>query len=263
MARADTSTRRAINLGGLPIDVLDEAGVVTRIVSDADAGQGGWLVNPNVDVLRKVSADDDIKALVADADLLVADGMPLVWASRLRGTPLPERVAGSALIWTLSRGAADAGLGVFLLGGAPGVAARAAERFAEEIPSIDVSWHCPPYGFENNAAATKAIEDALREAAPAIVFCGLGFPKQERLMASLHRTFPHTWFVGSGAAIGFVAGHQSRAPGWMQSAGLEWAHRLAKEPRRLFRRYVVEDMPFALRLLLSAARTRRRRTVAA
>lgn len=237
--------------------------MVARIVSDAEAGQGGWLVNPNVDVLRQVSADDDIKALVADADLLVADGMPLVWASRLRGTPLPERVAGSELIWTLSRGAAAAGLGVFLLGGAPGVAERASERFAEEIPSINVGWHCPPFGFEDDPLATEAIEDALRQAAPAVVFCGLGFPKQERLMASLHRTFPRTWFVGSGAAIGFVAGHHSRAPGWMQSAGLEWVHRLAMEPRRLFRRYVVEDMPFALRLLFSAARTRRRTTVAA
>nr|BFE83688.1 hypothetical protein GCM10020093_062890 [Planobispora longispora] len=107
----------------------------------------------------------------------------------------------------------------------------------------------PPYGFEQCPESYAAVRDALLAAAPRLVFVGLGFPKQDRLIAALREDLPTTWFVGCGAAVSFTAGAVPRAPGWMQRVGLEWLFRLCSEPGRLARRYLVNDLPFALRLL--------------
>jgi N-acetylglucosaminyldiphosphoundecaprenol N-acetyl-beta-D-mannosaminyltransferase len=249
---------RPVYLCGTRLDPLDRVSAIDRVLSEGSAGRGGILVNPNVDVLVKVSRDPELREMVNGADLTLADGMPLVWASRLMGTPLPERVPVSEMILTLTAAAANHGLGVFLLGGSPGVAEAAATRFRRQYPGVKVGWHCPPFGFEQRPEEMAAIEEALGRDRPAVVYCGLGFPKQERLMVHLYQRFPAMWFVGSGAAIAFAAGQQSRAPDWMQRAGLEWLHRLLKEPRRLSRRYIVEDIPFALKLLARAAYQRGR-----
>jgi N-acetylglucosaminyldiphosphoundecaprenol N-acetyl-beta-D-mannosaminyltransferase len=116
---------------------------------------------------------------------------------------------------------------------------------------------CPEPGFDTDPAELAAVHAEVVEARPDIVYAGLGFPKQERLIARLAPALPATWFVGCGAAIGFAAGAQRRAPQWMQRTGLEWLHRLGHEPGRLFRRYVIHDAPFALRLLASCAVRRR------
>ena len=243
---------------GVPVDVITEAGTIDHILASRRGGIGGWVVTANVDILRQIVADPGGRALVAGAALIVADGMPLVWASRLQHSPLPERVAGSALITTLSAAAGDAGEAVFLLGGRPGAAERAAEQLRRVTPGLRVGWHCPPLGFEERPAQRRAIDEALEAFGPAIVYCGFGFPKQERLMAELHPRFPGWWFLASGASIDFLAGETRRAPTWAQRAGIEWVYRLAQEPQRLFRRYVIDDTPFALRLLVSAARAGRR-----
>lgn len=245
-----------ILLKGVPIAPLSEREVIDRVITGLGAGNGGWLVNPNLDVLRTISRRSDVRALVAGAHLVVADGMPLIWASRVQGQPLPERVAGSDLIFSLTTAAAAAGIDTFLLGGDPGVAEAGARALGDMNPGLNVGWHYPPHGFEVSTEATTAIHDALDGFSPAIVFCGLGFPKQEHLMADLHERFPGSWFIGSGAALGFAAQRQSRAPIWMQRLGLEWLHRLAKEPRRLFRRYIIDDVPFGLSLLASSVRQR-------
>lgn len=250
---------RTIDIMSLLVDDVDENEVVERVIRAAQDQRGGWLVNPNVDVLRQIVRDPELRALVGTADLVVADGMPLVWASRVQGTPLRERVPGAQLIWTLSERAARAGLGIFLLGGAPGVAGEAAQKLTAAIPSLRITGtHCPPFGFERDDDEMQAIHAALQLAEPNIVFCGLGFPKQERLMAQLAPAFPATWFIGSGASLTFAAGVVPRAPAWMQRSGLEWVHRLGTEPRRLFTRYVVHDIPFALRMLASSAWSRTR-----
>jgi N-acetylglucosaminyldiphosphoundecaprenol N-acetyl-beta-D-mannosaminyltransferase len=254
--------RKKVTLMGIGIDSMAERDVVERVVSGVKAGRGGWLVNPNVDVLRLASRRPDLAELITAADLVVADGMPLMWASRIQGTPLPERVAGASLIHTMSARAAQEDIAVFLLGGEPDVAEHAAGALTAKTPGLRTGWHFPPYGFEDDPLATTSVHSALEAFGPAIVYCGLGFPKQERLMCELHDRYPTSWFIGSGAAIGFAAGHLKRAPVWMQNAGLEWLHRLAGEPRRLFRRYVIDDIPFALRLLLSSVGKRSRRSVA-
>src|SRR3954447_3794386 len=183
--------------------------------------------------------------------------MPLVWASRLSGTPLPERVAGSELIWSLTAEAALRDRSVFLLGGAPGTCERAQQRLRACYPGARFAGNsCPPFGFEYDAEEIETIRETLRGASPDIVFVGLGFPKQERLIAYLRSEFPKMWFLGVGYSFSFVAGVTPRAPRWMIGLGLEWLHRLTKDPRRLASRYLVHGIPFAARLLTNSLLSR-------
>jgi len=256
----DLTEPASTTLAGVAIHALDERQLISYLLAALARGRGGWLVNPNVDVLRQIDRDPDLRALVRRASLVLADGAPVEWAARLAGHPLPPRVPGSRLIWSLCEAAAVAGRSVFLLGGAPGIADQAAEALVARAPGLKVAGtHCPPLGFETDPAASAAISAALAEVEPDIVFCGLGFPKQERLMDRLTVEFPRSWFIGSGASIKFAAGEVARAPVWMQRAGIEWVFRLAAEPRRLARRYLVDDLPYAVRLLTRAALDGRRR----
>lgn len=240
-------------IADIDFSVLTEAAVTRHVVTEARAGRGGWIATPNVDICRRASRDPDLAALVGRARLVVPDGMPLVWASRLHGTPLPERVSGSSLIHTLSCAAADAELSIYLLGGAPGVPEMAGAMLARRYPGLRVAGtDAPPPGFERTVAGLSAVHGRIRAARPNIVFVGLGFPKQERVIADLTEIFPRVWFVGCGAAIPFAAGTLDRAPAWLQRSGLEWLFRLAMEPRRLFRRYIIDDLPYAIKLLASS-----------
>jgi N-acetylglucosaminyldiphosphoundecaprenol N-acetyl-beta-D-mannosaminyltransferase len=245
----------SVVLMGLELDDLSERQVTDRVLDDVVSGRGGWLVNPNVDVLRQIANDSDLMELTRRADLAIADGMPLIWASRLQKTPLAERVPGRQLIWTMCDAAASLNVSVFLLGGESGVAEEAAAALTRESSNLSVvGTHCPPHGFERDERCIETIIAELDGAKPGVVFCGLGFPKQERLMAFLAERFPSTWFIGSGASLTMAAGRVKCAPNWMQGLGLEWLFRLVQEPRRLFSRYVVHDLPFACRLLLASAR---------
>jgi N-acetylglucosaminyldiphosphoundecaprenol N-acetyl-beta-D-mannosaminyltransferase len=178
----------------------------------------------------------------------------LIWATRVAGTALPERVAGSDLIWSVSEAASHRDISVFLLGGNPVVAERAASALLKRYSGLEiVGTLCPPFGFEDDVKELNRIQREVKEAAPQIVFVGLGFPKQDLLIARLREILPCVTFMGVGISFGFVAGELRRAPSWTQGLGLEWLYRLQQEPRRLGRRYLVRGMPFALWLLASAA----------
>jgi N-acetylglucosaminyldiphosphoundecaprenol N-acetyl-beta-D-mannosaminyltransferase len=262
MAPGSTSLRgadAAVSMAGLDFDRLSEDQVVARIVRALRDGQGGWVVPANIDVCQQISRDGDIRELIRGASLVVADGMPLVWAARLRGDPLPERVTGSFLIFRLTAAAAQIGKSIYLLGGKPGVPERAAAELTRRYPGLLVAGtDAPPMGFDRRPDEFAAVRARLEEARPDIVYVGLGFPKQERVIAALAPGLPTAWFISCGAAIPFAAGELRRAPHWMQRLGLEWLYRLISEPHRLFRRYVLADLPFALRLLFMSALTRLR-----
>jgi N-acetylglucosaminyldiphosphoundecaprenol N-acetyl-beta-D-mannosaminyltransferase len=246
--------QKRIEIMGMEVDCLSEDGVVDRVHVALDRGCGGWVITPNLDHLHTFRGDAAVRRMFARADIVVADGMPLVWASRLLGAPLPERVAGSDLIWSLTEQAAVRGRSIFLLGGAPGACDEAALRLRDAFPELRVAGTlCPPHGFERERGWHSRIVAELERTQPDIVYVGLGFPKQERLIGELRSQFPRTWFLGIGISISFVAGEVSRAPRWMQRSGLEWLHRLAQEPRRLVRRYLLIGIPFAARLLLWSA----------
>ena len=252
-----------VHLDGTGIDRITESEVVAVVREAIAVGRGGRIITPNIDILRQAQVNQRVRAYLDDADLIVADGMPLVWASKLSGTPLPERVAGSSLIWSLSEGLGRDGRSIFVIGGnaatayAADGASRAARRLAADCPGLRIAGTlCPEYGFERDEAAYAEFRSAVRAAEPDLVFVGLGFPKQEKVITRIRADLPRAWFIGCGAAVNFVAGDVGRAPRWMQRTGLEWAHRLRTEPRRLAGRYLKHDAPYALRLLAGSA-TRR------
>jgi N-acetylglucosaminyldiphosphoundecaprenol N-acetyl-beta-D-mannosaminyltransferase len=235
---------------GVAIDRLTQRETIDRVLAELDAGRGGWITTPNLDQLRIASGSPEVRELIAQADVSVADGMPLVWASALLGDPLPERVPGSDLIWSLTAAVARRGGEVHLIGGAGDAGGRAAEILGARNPALRGCAHLPlPMNFDPGSAQdVDGVRDALRASTPALAFVGLGFPKQERLIAAVRADFPQTWFVGVGISLSFVAGDVRRAPRWMHAIGLEWVHRLIQEPRRLASRYLLYDLPFALRL---------------
>ncbi|MEV6523710.1 WecB/TagA/CpsF family glycosyltransferase [Longispora sp. NPDC051575] len=261
-----------MTVGEIAFDALTEEEVVSHVRAALDRGEGGRIITPNVDIALRAGAAPTpasvardsgdpfpgdavtVRRFLADASLVVADGMPLLWASRLARTPLPERVAGSSLIWTLSRAAGLDGRSVFLIGGRPGTAAGPALEAG--CPGLRIAGHVsPPFGFERTSFYDELCA-RVKEAKPDIVYVGLGFPKQEHVIDRLRPELPAAWFVGCGASVQFVAGELHRAPLWMQRSGLEWIHRLLSEPRRLAGRYLIHDLPFAFRLLSSAVRKR-------
>lgn len=244
---------------GLPLDPITEPEVVDRVMTALLAGSGGWIATPNVDHLRRAFSDPRLAATICTADISVADGAPVVWASRLAGQPVPGRVTGADLLWSLSAAAAGAGRSVYLLGGEPGVPERAAQALQAAYPELKVTGTCSPQpGFEHDPEQMAALREELMAKAPDLVFVGLGFPKQELVICGFREELPAAWWLGCGAALPFAAGDLQRAPAWMRPLGMEWLFRLLHEPRRLFRRYVLEDAPFALRLLTRAALIRLR-----
>jgi exopolysaccharide biosynthesis WecB/TagA/CpsF family protein len=255
--RAIFRTRRTsrIRLMGIPVDALTEREVVNRIITDWRDGVGGWVVTPNLDQLRILCRRPELRAKIAEkATLMLSDGMPLVWASRFQGTPVPERVAGSQLILSLTAAAAKAGASIFFLGGNPGTGEKAATIMSDANPGLKIAGILsPPMGFERDPEAMASISEQILAAKPDLIYSCFGFPKQEMVIRELQEHLPGSWFLGLGGSLSMIAGEFRRAPGWMQRTGLEWVCRLAQEPRRLFSRYIIHDTPFALRLFGSAA----------
>jgi exopolysaccharide biosynthesis WecB/TagA/CpsF family protein len=241
-------TPPTISLRGVELNEVTSPDLTSYLVDSSRRGVGGVLLTPNLDVMRIVSRSSEAATLVSNADIRVADGVPVLWLSRLQGTPLPERVAGSDLTVKLSAAIAEAGLSVFLLGGDPGTADGAAARLGEMHPCLRVvGSYCPPHGYENDPAETAAIIGRLTEARPDFVYVGLPFLKAARLAHQISAALPASWSLGVGVSFSFLTGDVQRAPLWMQRSGLEWLHRLVQEPQRLFRRYIIEDLPFLAR----------------
>ncbi len=238
-----------VRLQGVALHAITETQCVNFILDELDAGRCGWVITMNISHLRRYAYEQAYRAIYVKASLSVADGMPLIWASHLKGTPLPERVTGSNLIWSLSAAAATQKRSIFLLGGAINTAQTTAKILQEKYLGLDIAGiYYPEIGFENRPDDMQALTQAVVEAKPDIVYVALGSTKQEMLIAQLRHHLPRTWWLGVGASFSFVSGHIPRAPMWMQWVGLEWFHRLALEPRRLSRRYLIQGIPFALKL---------------
>jgi N-acetylglucosaminyldiphosphoundecaprenol N-acetyl-beta-D-mannosaminyltransferase len=246
-----------IELLGMNVASIDTTQLFDHMFAALRQGRGGWLITANLDFLRRHVKDPGARRVYEGADLRVADGMPLIWASRVRGTPLPERVAGSSMVRPLCERAAREGRSVYLLGGDPDANAAAAAKLLAEIPELSiVGRSAPMVSLEPTAEQLAPIAAELSAARPDFVLVAFGSPKQENVIAALRHELPDSWWIGVGISLSFLAGHVKRAPLFVQRLGLEWVHRLAQEPRRLFRRYVIEDIPFALELFGRVARER-------
>src|SRR5438132_415048 len=220
-----------IRIGPLWIDALGFDQALDRIEQLAASGEGGAVFTPNVDHVVNAARRADFREAYAGARLSLADGQPLVWASRLLGTRLPEKVSGSDLVPRLLDRAAKRGLRVYFLGGVSGVAAEAArvarERFGLEIVGVD----SPAIGAAGEA--DPAVLARVREARAQIVLVALGSPKQELFIHRHQSDMGGAAALGIGASLDFLAGRVRRCPAWMSRVGLEWLYRLAQDPRRL------------------------------
>ena len=240
-----------ISLFGMTIDRLTLRGATDRVLDWCAAPRQDvcrYVVTPNVDHAVMYQTQSNLRDAYASAAMVLADGAPLITASRLLGRTLPERVAGSDLTPSLLASAGSAGrppLRVFLLGAGPGIADQAAARIRKQYGNVEiVGTHCPPLGFENRDADNRAAIESVAEVSPDLLIVGLGAPKQELWVSRFHQQLDAKVALCVGATIDFLAGHKQRSPAWMQRAGLEWAHRLASEPRRLARRYAQDAWVF-------------------
>jgi N-acetylglucosaminyldiphosphoundecaprenol N-acetyl-beta-D-mannosaminyltransferase len=220
---------------------FDEA--LRAIEALVDAGRGGSVFTPNVDHVVKAETNEAFRKAYDDVSLSFADGMPLVWVSPLLGSPLPERVAGSDLLMPLLEMAARRKWRVYLLGGAPGVAPWVADMLTNKMGINVVGWDDSRIQSDGSDPTGGSVERA-SAARPDLIFVALGPPKQELwIHRSLDAVRPAV-ALGVGASLDFIAGKYKRAPAWMGKYGLEWAYRLSQEPRRLWRRYLVEGPRF-------------------
>lgn len=250
-----------VSLYGATLQAITERECVRFVLEKVGAGCGGWLMTMNLDHLRRFVQESSFAESTAGADLIIPDGMPLIWASHVQKTPLPERVTGSNLIWSLSEGAAARGYSIFLLGGSSTTARRSAQILQATYPRLRVAGiYMPPFGFEHDAGEIEGVCEAVRRAQPDIVYVALGSPKEDNLIEQLREYAPRAWLIGVGITFSLVSGDVPRAPVWIQQAGLEWLHRLWHEPRRLARRYLIDDLPFAAQLFLHAFRVRMSQT---
>ncbi len=248
---------KKLRIGRLHVDYLGMSEAVDLIVTLAGKGRGGYVVTPNVDHVVMAEKNDSFRRAYEEASVSLADGAPLVLLSRLLGEPLPEKVSGSDLVRPLLRRAALDGLGVYFMGSAPGVGLKAAGILEAEIPGLKVvGVDSPPMGFDKDPALELAAMENIRKAAPDLVLVALGAPKQELLMHAWYRRGLTPVMLGIGASLDFIAGAAQRAPAWVSRIGFEWLHRLLGDPRRLFRRYIIQDSRF-LGIMLRTLRTPR------
>lgn len=246
---ATAAASQTVVVDGIPLHALTQQQTVTEVMAQLERGNGGLLLTANVDIMFRLQMPEH-RDVLDGSTLIVADGMPVVWASRLQGTPLPERVTGADLVWDLSREAARRGRTVFLLGAAPGVAERAGKEFERRFPGLKVVGHdAPPKGFEDDPAYMTDLVSRMQQVSPDLCYVALGFPKQERVALMLRAQLPSTWFMGCGAALDMAAGQVRRAHPKLQDLGGEWVFRLLQEPRRLGRRYLRDDLPYAVGLV--------------
>ena len=226
---------------------------VDRLIAD---GRPSFFITANLHHAMVMHEQPELAAMNQRAAFLVADGTPLVWASRWLGTPLPERVAGSDLIYDLAARAAEVGYRLFLLGGPPGVAEEAARRLVSKYPGLRiVGTACPPFR-ELAPEEHRELVSRIREAKPDLLIVALGTPKGEQWIDRHLEELGVPVCVQVGASLDFVAGRVRRAPGWMQRAGLEWLYRMVLEPGRLAPRYFRNAL-FLGRLVLSGRAWRR------
>lgn len=207
------------------------------------ADKKSYVVAINVDVVMKIEADPYLKKIVDDADMVLVDGKPLVWISKLHGRPLKEKVSGSDLVPLLCEVAAKNGYKVFIIGGKEGSAERAKQRLEEKLPDIKiVGTYAPPFGFEKDDAELERINHMISQAHPDLLITCFGCPKQEKWIYENIEKYDAKVSICAGATVDFLAGNVTRAPRWMSEHGLEWFYRFLQEPKRMFRRYFVDDI---------------------
>ena len=211
-----------------------------RMIKD---GGSHYVVTPNVDHIVRLEKDAGLQNAYREADLILTDGKPLLWISRLYGNPIKEKVSGSDLFPVLCRLAARRGYRMYFLGAAEGVADLAAENLMRKNKGLKIcGTYSPPQGFEKDPVQCDQIIERIKETDPDILIVALGCPKQENFIHKYRKRLNVPLSLGLGASLDFEAGTVTRAPKWMQLRGLEWLYRILQEPGRMLKRYLINDI---------------------
>lgn len=233
-----------VALLGVPFDHVTLEAAVERIHEMVASRQPHYVVTPNVDFLVQARRDVELRHILINAHLVLCDGTPVLWASRWFNNALPERVAGADLVPRLIETATTRGWRIFFLGGAPDVASRAVRLLQAKHPTLNICGHYSPPFRSLLEMDHEGIAERIRAAKPDLLFVSFGCPKAEKWIAMHYRSLGVPVAIGVGATIDFLAGQVKRAPVWAQRSGLEWAFRLAQEPRRLGGRYATDLLEF-------------------
>jgi N-acetylglucosaminyldiphosphoundecaprenol N-acetyl-beta-D-mannosaminyltransferase len=245
-AAAASPETGTVNVAGVELHNLSRLELLQRL-------NDGVFFNPNVDVIMKLRRDPEFFALFHQAEFRICDSRIVELGARFLGTPVEEKISGSDFFGQFCHyHRANPDVRVFLLGAGPGVAEQARRRINDrEGREIVVAAHSPSFGFERKPEECAELVERVNASGATVLAVGVGAPKQEKWIMRHRDRMPRVRvFMAVGATIDFEAGVLPRAPEWMQKAGLEWAYRLWREPRRLWRRYLLENTPFLWLLLM-------------
>ena len=246
---------KSYTVGDIKISCVDREGAVDMLLHIASRNSGGFITVTSAHGIVESQSDDHLRRIINNAEMTLADGMPIVWVGMLKGAAA-KRVTGAEFVKSVMHDTRTSSLRHYFYGGQPNTTSRVVARATELLgPDAIAGWHCPPLrkaGIIEDPMVVKRIA----ETKPDIIWVGLSTPKQEYWMANHAKLFPRTLLVGVGAAFDFFAGVQSRAPKTVQKLGFEWLFRLMKEPRRLWPRYR-RVVPGMLKVLFAEATGRR------
>ena len=225
------------------IDNLTMQEALETIDALIQENKNAYVVTPNVDHIVQLETNKELQDVYANASLILTDGKPLLWIAKWYGTPIKEKISGSDLFPLLCDMAAKKGYSMFFLGAAEGVAAKAADNLMNKYKGLQViGTYSPPYGFENDSSEMNKIDAMIKKARPDILIVGLGCPKQEKFIYNNYKKLGVPISLGLGASFDFEAGNIKRTPKWMANHGLEWLFRITQDPKRLMKRYLINDM---------------------
>lgn len=202
-----------------------------------------YVVTPNSDIVVKMQDDPELKKICDKADLILTDGQIVVKLSRKTRYPIKERVCMTDFVWDVCDLADEKGYKVFLLGGKKDVLEKATKRIHKKYPKLDiVDSYSPPFGFEMDKEQLDVTNERIKKGGADILIVFLGCPKQEKFIAKNKDKYQVPISITMGGCVDFIAGGVKRAPQWMQDVGLEWFYRFLQEPKRMFRRYFIDDV---------------------
>jgi N-acetylglucosaminyldiphosphoundecaprenol N-acetyl-beta-D-mannosaminyltransferase len=239
-----------VHIGGVRFDAIDRREALETMVSFVEEGGPHLVSASNLDCVVQSQRDPIYREVINRSSLSLADGMGIVYASRLIGCPLPENVCGRLILVDFCRVAAERGYRVFLLGGGPGIAATAANALTAMFPALQIAGtFSPPFEFELSSDENEKCVRAVRAAAPDVLFVAFGAPRQEKWLSRKLSQLDVSLAMGVGYTLDLLAGQFPVPPNWMTSVGLEWAFRLCHDPVRLAKRYLWRDIGFVPILL--------------
>lgn len=208
-----------------------------------EEGGSHYIVTPNSDIVVKMQDDSELKSICENADMILTDGQIVVKLSKMLGNPIKERVCMTDFVWDVFDLAIEKNYKVFLFGGKEEVLAKATENIRNKLPQLKiVDSFSPPFGFENNPEQLSEANNRIKNSGADILIVFLGCPKQEKFIAKNKDIYQIPMSITMGGCVDFMAGEVKRAPLWMQNAGLEWLFRFLQEPKRMFRRYFIDDI---------------------